>query len=553
MKKVLTVLLALILVFSLASCDALSSFSKDSKSSKRHSRSKDDDDDDEEEDDDDDDDDDEPVETTTEETTAETTAEPSVTDEPEPTRPASSNGYISCYVDKYSDFDYGMIDDHYYTSSVFVNSLYIDDDNYQALQEQMDKDNEDRLDAYLTDYADYTEAAKTDAENGSEYANYYTSSKVRLHRADSKAFSYNYISSSYMGGAHGYTGYSGIVRDPATGKQLALSDVCVDTEALYSILYEYLDDIYDEVGLFDDYEDTIEQYISGEYIWNFYITRNGLVLQFNQYELASYASGPIFVSISYEGNESILDSYYWTDLPSDYVQEFNHEYTEYGDFYNIYYDYDNDGTDELIELHPTGGDYYYENLSIALDERGFDFEFYGYTLEPMLVVNDGKTYIYAGSTSDNDYIMIDVYEITADGEVKYVNYINGEPTVFVNPDDFQLDVRKDTLGTQNATGYYKMDTNGMPKLTEEYFYYYWRDYHLTQDINATDFYSGKAVTIPSGTTLYLVGSDDKTFVDMIDDDGNFYTIDYEVVDWQQKIDGKNVEDCFEEGDVQFAA
>ena len=543
MKRVITVLMALMLVFSIAACDSLPFSSNNQK--KRSVRTKKDDDDDE--------DDDDPVETTTEETTTETTDEPSVTEEPtpEPTKAASESSYISCYIDQYWDYDYGSIDDQYYSTSIYITSLYIDDDNFPALKEQMETDNESRIISYLNDFAEFAEAAKTDVENGREYANYYTGSEITLYRADSKILSYNYISSSYMGGAHGYTGYTGIIRDPATGKQLTLSDVCVDTDSLYSILNEYLADICEERGLFGDYADTIDLYISGEYIWNFYITRTGLVLQFNQYEIAPYAAGPIFVTIPYEGNESIFDSFYWTDLPSDFVQEFNLDYTEYGDFYNIYYDFDNDGTDEFIELHPSGEDYYYTNLSIALDEKGFDFEFYGYTLEPMLVVNDGKTYIYVVSTSDNDYVLIDVYEITSDGEVNFVDTVGGEPTVFVNPDDFQLDVRKDTLGTQTATGYYMMDSKGLPKLTDDYFYYYCNDYHLTQDINATDFY-GNAVTIPSGTTLYLIGSDDKTFVDMRDDYDNYYTIEYNGDNWPQMIDGKSVDDCFEEGDVMFA-
>ena len=102
--------------------------------------------------------------------------------------------------------------------------------------------------------------------------------------------------------------------------------------------------------------------------------------------------------------------------------------------------------------------------------------------------------------------------------------------------------------------YYGVDRDGMPVLLDPYHFFFYSDYTTVTELNATmETGSGtEAVVIPSGTLLFLIGSDTETFVDMMDENGVVYTIEYDGSSYPHLIDGKDEVTVFMEGDVVYA-
>ena len=175
----------------------------------------------------------------------------------------------------------------------------------------------------------YTDFA-VGAESGSEYSisgkeNYLAAAKEELARqtenGDASGFSsyslmrqmnvrYNaryllsitYDDTSYLGGAHGYTGRCGHTFDIRTGRELTLADLTDNYDAFLSAAVDQLKDIisygaeYAAYGLNDGYEDQLAGLFRDG---NWYFNDEGLVLMANPYELAGYAAGLIEFTLPY--------------------------------------------------------------------------------------------------------------------------------------------------------------------------------------------------------------------------------------------------------------
>lgn len=113
--------------------------------------------------------------------------------------------------------------------------------------------------------------------------------------------SLTYDDTSYLGGAHGYTGRYGHTFDIRTGEELTLADLADNYDAFLSAAVEQLKDIsygaeYAAYGLNEGYEDQLAGLFREG---NWYFNDEGLVLIANPYELASYAAGLIEFTLPY--------------------------------------------------------------------------------------------------------------------------------------------------------------------------------------------------------------------------------------------------------------
>lgn len=111
----------------------------------------------------------------------------------------------------------------------------------------------------------------------------------------------------YTGGAHGSTIQNANIYNLNTGEILGLSDILKGEPSEITALLQKT--VLDEINSKEDYywEDiaSILQNMSLEN-WNFYLTQEGLVLYFQQYEIAPYATGlPSFV-LPFAGNEDLF-------------------------------------------------------------------------------------------------------------------------------------------------------------------------------------------------------------------------------------------------------
>lgn len=111
----------------------------------------------------------------------------------------------------------------------------------------------------------------------------------------------------YAGGAHGSTSYVGMTYDLKSGNLVKLSDMFVTPdykETLKDLVIKFVEDNKNDIDPFEEYKTYLDDNINDD---EFYIDENGnLVLLFNQYDIAPYAAGPIFITIDNSDIENIL-------------------------------------------------------------------------------------------------------------------------------------------------------------------------------------------------------------------------------------------------------
>lgn len=139
--------------------------------------------------------------------------------------------------------------------------------------------------------------------------NYYLKQSFTVTRADAAIISILITYTSYQGGAHGSTVYSGVTYDAATGSRLTLASLGsgVTQKAADTVLA-----LAEQVELvnpgffFTGFRDGVSRYVVQDSY--FYLSENGLVFADNEYTLQSYAAGPVFFTVSYGDLNGILDA-----------------------------------------------------------------------------------------------------------------------------------------------------------------------------------------------------------------------------------------------------
>lgn len=139
------------------------------------------------------------------------------------------------------------------------------------------------------------------AGNATNFIPYALRREANVRYAGRYLLSITYDDTSFMGGAHGYTGRYGHTFDIRTGQELTLADLADNYDAFLSAAVEQLKDIsygaeYAAYGLNEGYEDQLAGLFRDG---NWYFNDEGLVLIANPYELASYAAGRIEFTLPY--------------------------------------------------------------------------------------------------------------------------------------------------------------------------------------------------------------------------------------------------------------
>lgn len=146
-------------------------------------------------------------------------------------------------------------------------------------------------------------------ENGSNADSEWKDTKNLIIRSNgSGLLSYTVASSQFSGGAHGGTIFRNAVINLKTGDKLSEDDLFTETALplINDILLKKLEsqnnvktpEELEQIGYFDVAQ--IGQYK------NFYLTQDGLVYTFNEYEIGAYALGTIEVKLSFQDLEGFL-------------------------------------------------------------------------------------------------------------------------------------------------------------------------------------------------------------------------------------------------------
>lgn len=205
-----------------------------------------------------------------------------------------------------------------------INQIYILDDEYSdlynSLCEQNDKSfekyiaswNIDRIDDFLGTN-DYTYACFPWSDDET----------MEVVRNDSMIFSIYRGLYEYYGTAHPYMEGLGLNYDTKSGKLLELRDVVNDYDKFYETVEQKLDDLNNGVGadqdskeyencLFEDWRNRLnDHFYDPEYGVCWIAYEDEINVFFNQYQLASWAVGPIDITISMDEYPQLLSDKYF--------------------------------------------------------------------------------------------------------------------------------------------------------------------------------------------------------------------------------------------------
>jgi len=137
---------------------------------------------------------------------------------------------------------------------------------------------------------------------GSVYIDY----DVKINDNDTMSISMTFY--QFTGGAHGNTIKETVNLDLANGKELALSELFDSSKDYKQVL---TDEILKQMNENKEilFPETLENFKASDDL-NFYLLDDGIVFYFNQYEIATYASGIIEYKIPYDSLKGVLSEEY---------------------------------------------------------------------------------------------------------------------------------------------------------------------------------------------------------------------------------------------------
>ena len=439
--------------------------------------------------------------------------EPEVTDEPEPTEAIVNNAGNMLFADEDIDFDVpellkvGLVQ---YTDAVYdneynkqVDMLYtkilLDDEakkTYPVLAATIDLINNTNKEVTNSAFEEY----RGYVVDGGTQGLFYKHTNGDIVRADSTVFSLSYEDSSYSGGAHPYTAYTGASFDTATGKQLVISDICNDCDSLAAMIAYRLEGKY---GYFEGEEDfdalvkNLEEKVKDGSL-SFTVGYEGVTFYFVPYEIGPYSLGNMSVFFSFDegfpaetatGPKMVgLFKKIYRTVPESYMMSYTLGNTvELGEL--------DETTDSSDTLYIHGIEYLeYGMKGLAIEVNGNtvyedkDFAFAPDEINLYLAKVNGKyffifneyydgedpvTWVFLfkdGGVTMNDYttlaplIMKDFYGNEAwDYNVAY--------TVVDNPLMMTLEIRNDVVGTDFQTASYELTEDGYFRMLGRYYDY----------------------------------------------------------------------------------
>ena len=447
-----------------------------------------------------------------------------------------------------------------------------DEKRYPELAQVLKKLSEENKNTILTDYENLKSQAEDDLKAAKEggyevYTPYSTECSFYVNRADNRVLSLGKSGYDYWGGAHG-TGYStGCNYNARTGEELRIQDVVTDVDMFAGLIEaKVYESGLTRDDLFLDEEETLKDYIlkaAADHTLNWEITNEGVTVWFNPYEISYYAAGMPSGSVKFAEQTDIFSDYY-AEAPRTYVYAANNLGTSGMDF-------NGDGRTDELRVWASMDEYgTYEALKVSVNGVETGKDIWAYSYDPYILhTADGKNYLYVICGSDNDYRMLEVFDLNGSsavyvGEVNNCglrsqlldasSYLYGEE-LLTDPENFYLESRMEVLSTYSASRRYHVGADGMPVADEDFYQvdtstYEWRE-ALTakKDVPCVQVAEDGSVTadnavIPAGTKLTLYRTDGSSLVDLKAGD-TLYRIEVDHSEWPYTINGVEEEEYFD--------
>ena len=351
-------------------------------------------------------------------------------------------------------------------------------------------------------------------QEGSTYLlPFYAKSDIYAVRADSVVLSVVRTSDNYMGGVHPANGIGGYVYDTRTGKRLWAEDIFTDTNRLVTALSEQLLKENPTASLPKDLKSAVKELLENKDTQSFTVNHTGVTFYFSTYVIASYADGNLFATLPFSEYGDIINEKYM-HIAKDYTcpimqgvcvdnPTLNIAALELDGEYNRAY-YVNRGGKERV---------YFDKYS----EDGFGGDFFEYQVE------HGNPILWIAH--ENMYLHQNCYSEESMGQ-----------TLFTDPNaEFTVCSTLNTISYNEGTRKASFDSDGYISVINQTDYEIapYSGLTLKQDMNVrrmemdengdyTEFLG--STVIPSGTNVYFVRTDNRSYVDMFSDDGVYFRI-----------------------------
>ena len=251
---------------------------------------------------------------------------------------------------------------------------------------------------------DYTASL---GEDGWEFRGYDTAVTAKVTRMDDAVISFELVSSSYTGGAHGNYGSIGRNYDVKTGELIRFDELSEDYEAFHATVLDYMVNLAETPSYKDKlFENPSKADLDSALFRpeNWIFTLSGISFMIDPYILGPYASGEIYFMLPYE-------KAYDLGLKEDY--RYNGNFVE--ERYYIY-KYDPETFEPIIDETP---DCYFD-----LDGDGTEegLAFYGYYVDPATA--EGRYAFYIDGKDYGEVIKDELQNIADNGymETTYALY-----------------------------------------------------------------------------------------------------------------------------------
>ena len=196
-------------------------------------------------------------------------------------------------------------------------------ENYPKLREYLDKTNAGWSEQTTTYVQEYGKWAIEDTFYDDPV--FYSDIVASVSRADDRLFTIMIGSYDWGGGAHPNHSSASLNIDPVSGTELTLMQILGDSSRLSEGIRKELEKNYpgvmEEVDsfYFPDENDDPDQFVNKlkENTYTFAVTDKGLSIFFSPYEIASYATGDLEVTLSYEEYPELVQKAYVMDKPED--------------------------------------------------------------------------------------------------------------------------------------------------------------------------------------------------------------------------------------------
>lgn len=374
---------------------------------------------------------------------------------------------------------------------------------------------------------------------------YETSIRLNVKRADATVLSVEEKFYDFCGGMHGQSGYGGCTWDAKTGEIIELEDVVTDVNRLPEVIADKFREKYPDIIVFgESLEDILSLYNQpdGLYEYSWTLEYDGIIFYFGHYELASYADGLQQVKILYNEMPDLFVDKYFADAGQNYI-------THFESFYGTDTDLDGDYVTENVCVIG-----YYDadvdmsmNYTVILEDMQYEAQERFYEMDSYLVKHNGQTFLYIERNMENDYRVVDVYELKKDAIVTAGSFV-GALDSFTNPDEFVFWRRIDMLGTLSGSMTCGVGEDGMPVHLRDNYEIYGGSVVSTIELEVETLDENGNVTgtttYPAGTEFFFDRTDAETYMDMTLSDGSRCRMKV-TAGWPQMVNGMPAEECFE--------